>query len=90
MKFRRVLFLVLVFVLFATFMMPAGVFAESSEQGGKVHVVRRGDTLAKIALRYGVSVTALSRANNVRNRNVIYVGQRLVIPTKNSSTNFNK
>ena len=85
MKFRRVLMVVLVFALFATFLMPASVFAESTEQASKVHVVRRGDTLAKIALRYGVSVTALSRANNLGNPNLIYVGQRLVIPTKNSA-----
>ncbi|HEY52405.1 MAG TPA: LysM peptidoglycan-binding domain-containing protein [Caldilineae bacterium] len=61
------------------------MFAESTDQGGKVHVVRRGDTLAKIALRYGVSVTALARANKLRNANLIYVGQRLWIPTKNSA-----
>jgi len=85
MKHRYVLIFVLVFALFAIFLMPAGVFAESPEQASKVHVVRRGDTLAKIALRYGVSVTALSRANNVRNPNLIYVGQRLVIPSKNSA-----
>ena len=85
MKFRRVLMVMLVFALFATFLMPASVFAESTEQASKVHVVRRGDTLAKIALRYGVSVTALSRANNLRNPNLIYVGQRLLIPTKNSA-----
>ena len=85
MKFRRVLMVMLVFALFATFLMPASVFAESTELASKVHVVRRGDTLAKIALRYGVSVTALSRANNLRNPNLIYVGQRLVIPTKGSA-----
>ncbi len=85
MKLRRVLILVLVFAVFATFLMPASAFAESSEQGGKVHVVRRGDTLAKVAVRYGVSVAALSRANNLRNPNLIYVGQRLWIPTSNSA-----
>ena len=85
MKFRRVLMVMLVFALFATFLMPASVFAESTELASKVHVVRRGDTLAKIALRYGVSVTALSRANNLRNPNLIYVGQRLLIPTKSSA-----
>ncbi len=84
MKFRRVLMVMLVFALFATFLMPASVFAESTEQANKVHVVRRGDTLAKIALRYGVTVRALSRANNLRNPNLIYVGQRLLIPTRNS------
>jgi LysM repeat protein len=89
MKSRRVLIVVLVFTLVATFLMPASVFAQSSEQAGKVHVVRRGDTLVKIALRYGVSVTALTRANNLRNANVIYVGQRLLIPTKNRAAASN-
>jgi LysM repeat protein len=75
---------VLVLALFVAFLAPVSAFAESTEQASKVHVVRRGDTLAKIALRYGVSVTALSRANNLRNSNLIYVGQRLLIPTKGS------
>jgi LysM repeat protein len=86
MKHRRVFILFLVIAIFSSFLIPASVFAESTGQAGKVHVVRRGDTLAKIALRYSVSVTALSRANNVRNPNTIYVGQRLLIPTKKSRT----
>ena len=42
--------------------------------------VRRGDTLAKIAWRFGVSTWSIVRANNIANPNVIYVGQRLCIP----------
>jgi len=45
----------------------------------RVHVVRRGETLSGIAARYGTTVSALVRANNIRNR--IYVGQRLIIPS---------
>jgi LysM repeat protein len=48
--------------------------------GGTVHIVRPGETLTQIAVRYGVSVWAIARANNLPNINYIYVGQRLVIP----------
>jgi LysM repeat protein len=44
------------------------------------HVVRRGDTLAKIAWRYKISMWAIVRANNIPNPNVIHVGKRLCIP----------
>ena len=45
-----------------------------------VHYVTYGETLYLIALRYGVSVRALIEVNSLPNPNVIYVGQRLVIP----------
>lgn len=44
------------------------------------YVVRRGDTLAKIAYRYGTTVYAIAAANGLSNPNRIYVGQRLWIP----------
>jgi LysM repeat protein len=46
----------------------------------RIYVVRWGDTLTKIARRFGTSVWAICRANNIWNPNYIYVGQRLVIP----------
>jgi LysM repeat protein len=42
--------------------------------------VHRGDTLAAIARKYGVSVWSLAKNNGIKNPNVIYVGQRLCIP----------
>ena len=44
--------------------------------------MKRGDTLGRIAARNGVSINTLARANGIANINVIYVGQRLVIPGK--------
>ena len=44
------------------------------------HVVRSGETLSRIAQRYGTSVRALARHNGIRNVNLIRVGQRLVVP----------
>jgi len=51
---------------------------------GRTYVVRRGDTLSAIALRYGVSTWALARANSIRNPSFIYVGQVLRIPSGGS------
>ncbi|NPV66812.1 MAG: LysM peptidoglycan-binding domain-containing protein [Anaerolineae bacterium] len=47
---------------------------------GNQHIVRRGETLFRIALRYGITVDALARANNLANPNQIYAGQALIIP----------
>jgi LysM repeat protein len=47
---------------------------------GWYYVVRRGDTLAKIALRFGTSVWRIATANNIANPNLIYPGRRLYIP----------
>ena len=52
---------------------------------GGVHVVRRGETVASIAYRYGTSVSAIASLNGLRNPNLIYAGQRLKIPTGGSS-----
>jgi LysM repeat protein len=46
---------------------------------GGVHVVERGDTLSRIARRYGVSTSELRRANKVSG-DLIRIGQRLRIP----------
>jgi membrane-bound lytic murein transglycosylase D len=43
------------------------------------YVVRRGDTLARIADRFGIDQQELIRANQLRNRNRIYEGQILAL-----------
>ena len=45
-----------------------------------------GDTLARIARRYGISVHDLAAANCLTNVNLIYRGQRLRVPTSGSSS----
>jgi LysM repeat protein len=44
------------------------------------YVVRPGDTLTWIAVRYNTTVNAIVELNNIRNPNLIYPGQRLLIP----------
>jgi polysaccharide deacetylase family sporulation protein PdaB len=49
---------------------------------GTKYTVKAGDTLYSIAKKYGVTVEALAKANNITNYNLIRVGQVLIIPTK--------
>lgn len=44
------------------------------------YVVRPGDTLFRISARFGVPMQQLVTINNIRNPNLIYVGQVLTIP----------
>ncbi len=57
-------------------------FAPVSAQsyGQTIHIVARGETLASIAHAYGTTVQAIAAANGLWNPNLIYAGQRLVIP----------
>ncbi len=64
----------IVVLLAATAIMPAAAQEQTT------HIVQRGETLYRIALRYGVSVSALSEANGITNANRIYSGQNLIIP----------
>lgn len=45
----------------------------------KTYIVVKGDTLTSIAKRYNTTVDNLVKANNIKNKNIIHVGQELVI-----------
>jgi membrane-bound lytic murein transglycosylase D len=51
-------------------------------RAARTHTVRKGDTLERIARRYGVSTQALLQANHLRTGNGIKMGQQLLIPAK--------
>ena len=44
-----------------------------------VYTVASGDVLSGIAIRYGVTVAQIQQWNNIKNANVISVGQKLTI-----------
>lgn len=46
----------------------------------RTHIVRKGDSLIGIANQYGVTVSALTKHNNVRESSTIYPGQKLIVP----------
>ena len=50
------------------------------------HKVKRGETLAKIARRYGVSVGELARANRLGTKSKVHRGQVLRVPNADVAT----
>jgi len=50
---------------------------------GKIYVVKKGDILGKIAQEHKTTVAKIKEANNLKN-DVIRVGQKLVIPSKDA------
>ena len=67
----------------------AGIFVITSIQSAaadEVHVVRPGETLSQIALRYGTTVASLRRLNNLPNANFVWYGQRLLINSSSAVT----
>jgi LysM repeat protein len=71
---------VLIAVVLTTLVGAQTVWAAPNESS-LVHLVRWGETLSGIAVRYGVSVWAIAQANGIANPSRIYAGQRLAIPT---------
>ncbi len=54
----------------------------SGNNGYDTYIVARGDTLKALAIRFGTSVdTLLSLNKSISNVNLIYEGQRLVVPS---------
>ena len=52
----------------------------------KKHTVKSGESLDRIAKKYGVTVNELKRANNIKkNNNTIHPGDKLKIPAKKKS-----
>ena len=57
----------------------------SAPATGGNYVIQSGDTLSEIALRNGVSLSDLQRANGITDPNRIYAGNQIIIPGRTSS-----
>src|SRR5690625_4927491 len=58
----------------------------SSEKPTGTYTVKKGDTLSHIAKRYGTTVSELAKINNIKDPNLIRVGQQIELSGK--STDF--
>jgi len=84
---RRILVIGLVLALLV--MLAPGTAAPDAalaQDSGQTHVVQPGENLFRIALKYGVSVSALSSVNGIVNPTMVYVGQTLIIPAGNAGS----
>lgn len=59
----------------------------TSVSADTILTVSAGQTLNKIAAQTGSSVNDIAKANNIKNVNLIFVGQRLAIPSESNTFN---
>lgn len=60
----------------------------SLSSGGllKEHIVKKGENLSYLSNKYGISVSAIMSANNLSNKHILKIGQRLLIPASSDVT----
>jgi len=62
--------------------------AKADTTSETVYTVKSGDTLAKIASKYNTTYQKLAAYNGISNPNLIYVGQKIKIPSGNNSVSY--
>lgn len=63
----------------------SGTSGSNSSTGSRTYIVVKGDTLTRIASKYGTSVSAIKSANKLSS-DTIYVGQKLIIPSGSANS----
>lgn len=64
----------------------AAIPAAAAGRQDTIYVVQPGDTLYKISIKVSVPMALIVSANRIVNPNLVYIGQRLVIPGGSSSS----
>jgi len=80
-KYTFLLFLTLCFSLF--FQLDAHCRTRKTRVRGRVHVVKRGETLYSISRRFNISVASLKKINHISN--TIYPGQKIRLSPRKSA-----
>ena len=52
------------------------------EEKFTTHIVIKGDNLTNISKKYNTNIAELVRLNNIKNKNLIFIGQELKVPNK--------
>ncbi len=53
----------------------------------QIYVIEAGDSLSSVASRFGTTLDEIVEANSLTDPNVVYIGQRLIIPVRGNGTN---
>lgn len=86
-RMRRIAGVVAALIMICALMLaalPGGASAAPSRDD-TVYTVQPGDRLIDIAARFGVSASAIVRANGLANSDQIFPGQKLIIPAAGSA-----
>ncbi|MEY2406645.1 MAG: hypothetical protein QOG39_1561 [Acidimicrobiaceae bacterium] len=65
---------------------PSEGGSDTSAPASTAYTVKVGDTLASIAARHGTTVSAIVKANSIKNPNVVVIGRNLSIPAGGSGS----
>lgn len=57
-------------------------FSNDFPRNGNIYIVQTGDTLSRIASRFGSTIKHIQNANKIANANSVQVGQKLFIPVE--------
>lgn len=60
----------------------------NTNSSNNVYIVKKGDTLTKIAKLYDTTVSSLVKLNSIKNANLIYVGQIIKLPTSTNEVSY--
>ena len=62
----------------------------NSSENTIIYIVKKGDTLSQIAINYNTTVSTITSLNpNIKNPNLIYIGQKITLISNTSNNNFN-
>lgn len=61
----------------------------NSSSGSNYYVVRQGDTLTRIADKYNTTIDALVKLNNLKDKNLIRIGQKIYYKSSQSNSSIN-
>ena len=79
-KIIRILIVLVIFVTLSPLLHLERAAAQDEAPAGPTYVVRPGDTLYDIALRFGVTLDELIKINKIKNASRMNVGDELIIP----------
>ena len=53
-----------------------------------IYTVKKGDTISQIAINFNTSIYEIVNLNNIKNPNLIYIGQSIEIPKYNNDKQY--
>lgn len=65
---------------------PAKTTKQQKAPEAVYHVIADGDTMYKIAGKYGIKVSELCRLNNMQETDILQIGRKLLVKSKSTST----
>lgn len=77
---HRLFFAVILTLVTLLFTFPAGAQDTTPIPTPSEYILRSGESLSSVAARFNTSVRAIALLNNITNINLIYAGQRILIP----------